>query len=165
MNRRNPLAVISAARTPMAKAFTLLSDATAVELGCCAVDSAISRASAMHDHFDKRQIDEVIIGNVAGPPDAANVARVIALMSGIDQHRIAHTVNRNCASGMESIIAGWQAIESGRSTVVVAGGTESMSKIPLLYSSEATKRWLKLSRSKTLIDRLRVLASFRNETL
>ncbi len=102
------------------------------------------------------------MGNVSGQPDAANLARVIALKADMPNDRIAHTVNRNCASGMESVITGWHAIEQGRASVVVAGGTESMSNVPLMFRSErgqaVDETW---SKSKTMTQRLKVLASFR----
>ena len=156
MAKQRPIAVIAGARTPFIKSFTDLQNVSAVDLGRTALLGAVQRAG-----LTPEEIDEVVIGNVAGPPDAANVARVIALKSGIPIDKIAHTVNRNCASGMESIIAGWQAIESGRAEIVVAGGSESMSGIPLLYSSEAAAAWMKLGRSKTVVQRLRSLTSFR----
>ncbi|OYP32398.1 acetyl-CoA acyltransferase [Rhodopirellula sp. MGV] len=156
-----PLAVIEGVRTPMAKAFTELERVSAVELGTHVVTSVIKRAMAKTDDFNFRQVDEVIMGNVSGPPDAANIARVIALSAGIPKDRIAHTVNRNCASGMESVIGAWQALASGRSTMVIAGGTESMSQIPMLVSPEAARLWIQLSKSKTFSKRLRTLAKFR----
>lgn len=161
MNATKPIAVISAARTPMAKSFTELGETSAVQLGTHAVVASIKRAAAQSDSFSGRQIDELIMGNVSGPADAANIARVIALMSGIPKDRIAHTVNRNCASGMESIIAGWDAIHRGRSSLVISGGTESMSQIPLLLRPDAAKLWLRLGRSKTLMQKLRAVSAFR----
>ena len=107
------------------------------------------------------EIDEVVFGNVSGQPDAANLARVIALHADIPADRIGHTVNRNCASGMESVIAAWHALHQDRSSIVVAGGTESMSQVPLMYNADAAKLWMKLGRAKTLGQRLKTLASFR----
>ena len=151
-----PIAIVAGARTPFAKAFTDLSDVSAVQLGRHAILDALRRSGLKSD-----DIDEVIMGNVAGPPDAANVARVIALKAGIPQDRIAHTVNRNCASGMESILNAWQAIEMGRATLAIAGGTESMTNIPMLYRPEAAKLWLQLAKSKTLMQRIKTAAKFR----
>ena len=156
MKRHDSIAVVAGARTPFAKAFTSLHSVTAVDLGCVALGDALRRAALGVD-----DIDEVVMGNVSGPADAANIARVIALRAGIPIDRVAHTVNRNCASGMESILSGWQTIREGRAQLVVAGGTESMSKVPLLWNSEAAGHWLRLGRAKTLGQRLRVLASFR----
>ncbi len=156
MEKQRPIAVIAGARTPLSKAFTELQDVSAVELGRIALLGALTRAGVSAE-----EIDEVVMGNVSGPPDAANIARVIALKSGVPIDKIAHTVNRNCASGMESILAGWQAIASGRAKIVVAGGTESMSDVPLLWGSEAAAVWMRLARAKTISQRLKTLASFR----
>ncbi|MCA9136895.1 MAG: thiolase family protein [Planctomycetales bacterium] len=158
---RKPIAVIAGARTPLSKAFTDLSTISAVNLGTHAVRSAVDRAISQTDAMSQNDVDEVVMGNVAGPPDAANIARVIALKSGLPKDRIAHTVNRNCASGMESILAGWDAISSGRASLVVAGGTESMSQIPMFYRPEAAGLWMQLARSKSMVQKLRTLAAFR----
>ena len=156
MTSPTPVAVLAGARTPFCKAFTSLGDVSAVDLGRAAIGDALRRCALEAD-----AISEVILGNVSGPPDAANIARVIALKSGIPQDRIAHTVNRNCASGMESILSGWQAIREGRARLVIAGGTESMTNIPLLVNREATGIWMRLARAKTMGQRLATLASFR----
>ena len=151
-----PLAILSGARTPFAKAFTDLRDVSAVQLGRRAVVDALRRA-----HLSSDDVEELVFGNVAGPPDAANIARVIALKADIPQDRVAHTVNRNCASGMESILNAWQTIHSGRANLVIAGGTESMTNIPMLYRPDAAKLWMRLAKSKTLTQRLGTLMSFR----
>ena len=156
MIRNDSIAVVSGARTPFAKAFTDLRKISAVELGRVALGDALRRAAV-----DCQDIDEVVMGNVSGPADSANIARVIALCAGIPVDRVAHTVNRNCASGMESILSGWQTIREGRAQLVIAGGTESMSNVPLLWNAEATGLWLRLGRAKTLGQRLRTFASFR----
>ena len=156
MNAIQPLAVIAGARTPFAKAFTMLRDLSAVELGRVATAEALHRSGCTPS-----DVDELIMGNVSGPPDAANIARVIALRADIPVDRIAHTVNRNCASGMESILGAWHAINDHRAELVVAGGSESMSKVPLLFHQESASLWLQLSRAKTLSQRLRIIASFR----
>jgi len=156
MNQKHGIAVLAGARTPFCKAFTELRDVSAVELGCSALTDALRRA-----RLQPGDIDEVVFGNVSGPPDAANIGRVIALKSGLPHDRVAHTVNRNCASGMESIIAAWQAIGSGRAATVVAGGTESMSNVPLLVGRKASEIWLQLARAKTISQRLRLMSQFR----
>jgi len=151
-----PVAIVAGARTPFAKAFTELRDVNAVALGEAAVRDTLRRGG-----IKPGEVDEVIFGNVAGPPDAANIARVIALRSGVPDDRIAHTVNRNCASGMESILAAHHSLTSGRAKTVVAGGTESMSSIPLLFSEDAKAAWMRLGRAKTAWQRVRAIASFR----
>ncbi|MEZ6134661.1 MAG: thiolase family protein [Pirellulaceae bacterium] len=153
---KSKLAVIGGCRTPQAKAFGKLSRFSAVELGVAAVEAALRKSN-----LQPEQLDEVVFGNVAGPPDAANIARVIALQAGVPFTRVAHTVNRNCASGMEAIIAAWHAIDEGRAALVLAGGTESMSKIPLLVRDSTKEKLLRMARSKSVGARLRTLMSFR----
>src|SRR5688572_23227477 len=117
-----PLAVLDGVRTPFAKSYSTLARVGADELGRVALVEVLNRLDMKPD-----QVDEVVFGNVSGPAESSNVARVIALKAGVPHDRIAQTVNRNCASGMESIVSAWQAIEEGRSKVIACGGTESMS--------------------------------------
>lgn len=150
-----PLAVVEGIRTPFAKAFTVLADNSAVELGRTVVAGLLSRSS-----FKPADIGEVVFGNVAAPADAANIARVISLTSGIPHDRPAHTVNRNCASGMESVIAAWQLIKDGRTNIVIAGGTESMSSVPLLWKPQM-QRWLLQFRRASVWQRAGLLTRLR----
>lgn len=170
-NSIRPLAVLAGARTPFCKAFTEMGPLTAVELGTHALDSAIKKSG-----ITVNDLDEVIFGNVSGQPDSANVARVISLRAGVPEDRIAHTVNRNCASGMESIIAAWHSLlhqstckAKGGHTVkprlIAAGGTESMSNIPMFYNNEGKDFWMRLARSKSLRQKLKTLVSFRTSML
>lgn len=150
------LAIVAGARTPQAKAFGKLADLSAVQLARHAVAGVLARAN-----LSPGDVDETIFGNVAGPPDAANIARVIALQSGIPQDRLAHTVNRNCASGMESIVAAWHAINEGRASVVLAGGTESMSNIPMLARDSLRRKLLQLPKARTWLQRIRTYTKLR----
>ncbi|MEL6106454.1 MAG: thiolase family protein [Planctomycetota bacterium] len=161
MLKREPIAVIDGARTPMAKAFTALMDRSAVSLGVRAIEGVVEKVKLRHESFDIARIDEVVMGNVSGPPDAANVARVIALNAGIPMDRVAHTVNRNCASGMESILSAWDSIAQGRSKIAVAGGSESMSQVPLLWNTEAAVLWTRLARARSMWQKTKTLARFR----
>jgi acetyl-CoA C-acetyltransferase/acetyl-CoA acyltransferase len=131
-----PLAVLAGARTPFAKAFTVLASVPADQLGRIALQGALQKAA-----LTPADVGEVVFGNVGGQPDASNLGRVIALRAGVPNDRVAHTVNRNCASGMEAIIAAWHILCEGRADLVVAGGTESMSNIPFLWNRRAVD-WL-----------------------
>jgi acetyl-CoA acetyltransferase family protein len=153
------LAVIAGVRTPFAKSFTALTDVPADELGRVAVVGALEKAQ-----IPAANVDELVFGNVACPADASNVARVIALRAGIPWSKPAHTVNRNCASGMEAIETAWQLIRTGRAQTVVAGGAESMSQVPLLWD-ERVKDWLLgLAKAKGL-QKLSQLTRFRPKFL
>jgi acetyl-CoA C-acetyltransferase/acetyl-CoA acyltransferase len=150
------IAIVEGVRTPFARAYGPLAAVPAQELGRVALTGALDRAGLRPD-----QVDQVIFGNVAMPPDAANVARVIALLAGVPRDRIAHTVQRNCASGIEAIVAAAQQIQLGEARVVVAGGVESMSRIPLLYNDAATEIYLRLGRARSWWQRLRTMLRFR----
>jgi acetyl-CoA acetyltransferase family protein len=150
------IAILEGIRTPFAKAYGPLASVSAQELGRIATTAVLERAALRPD-----QVDQVVFGNVAMPPDAANIARVIALLSGIPRDRIAHSVQRNCASGMESLTTAAQLIQLGEARTIVAGGVESMSHIPLLYNREATELYLRLGKAKNWRQRLGTLLRFR----
>src|SRR5437764_11773526 len=150
------IAIVEGVRTPFVKAFGPLSDVSAQELGRVATAEVLRRAGLRPD-----QVDQVVFGNVAPPADAPNVARVIALTAGIPEDRIAHTVQRNCASGMEAITIAAQVLQLDEARTVVAGGTESMSQIPLLYNRDAVGLYLRLGRARKWWQRLGALLKFR----
>lgn len=150
------IAILEGTRTPFAKAFGALAPIPAYDLGKLVTETVMKRASLRPD-----QIDQVVFGNVAIPAEAANIARVIAMKAGIPQDRIAHTVHRNCASGMEAITTAAQLIQLGEAKILVAGGTESMSRIPLLYNDEATAFFMRLGRAKGWWPRLKTWLQFR----
>lgn len=148
--------VVGGARTPFAKAGTALAHISAVELGVRAFQEAVEGAN-----IDYASIDQVVIGNVAQPHDAANIARVIALYAGTPKSTPAFTVQRNCASGLESISQAALQISSGQADVVVAGGTESMSQIPLLFSEPLKAEFFGFVFAKTMAQKLAVLRKFK----
>jgi acetyl-CoA C-acetyltransferase/acetyl-CoA acyltransferase len=150
------IAILDGARTPFAKAFGPLASVPAVELGRVAAVAALERAG-----IAPSAIDQVIFGNVATPPDAPNIARIIAHQAGVPDDRIAHTVHRNCASGMEAVTTAAQLLQLGEARTILAGGTESMSRIPLFFNESATQRFLRLSRAKSWWQRLVTLLGFR----
>ncbi|HZT78925.1 MAG TPA: thiolase family protein [Gemmataceae bacterium] len=150
------IAILDGVRTPFVKAFGPLAGVPAQDLGRLAASAALSRCGLRPD-----EVDQVVFGNVATPPDCANIARVIALRAGVPQDRIAHTVQRNCASGMEAISTAAGLIQLGEAKVVLAGGTESMSQIPLLYNRPATEQYMRLGRAKSFWQRASAVLGFR----
>ncbi len=150
------IAIVDGVRTPMAKAGTLFRDTPADDLGAMVVREIVNRTRIAAD-----QIDEVIIGNVAQPAHAANVARVIALKAGIPERVPAVTVHRNCASGMESITTAAVKILAGYGKVFIAGGVESMSGIPLLFPKAYADFAGRLARAKGAREKARALLGFR----
>jgi acetyl-CoA acetyltransferase family protein len=150
------LVIVDGVRTPFCKAGTELAGLGADELGRIAVNALLTRTG-----LDPALIDEVIMGCVAQPVDAANVARVIALRAGIPQPVPAMTVSRNCASGCEALTQAQEKLRAGRGSIFIVGGVESMSNIPLLFSSTAAKKFGRLNRAKTFGQRVSAFAAFR----
>lgn len=144
--------IVEGIRTPFAKADTKLKNVHPAELGRVALKELLARTN-----FDPNLIEEVIVGNTGNPPDAVNISRVVALNAGVPQRTSAYTVHRNCASAMESISNGFERIKSGTMDVVVAGGTESMSQMPLLFSREFVNIFGKLATAKTTGAKLQAL--------
>ena len=150
------LVIIDGVRTPFCKAGTAFARLAADELGRIAVNALIGRTGV-----DPRLVDEVIFGCVAQPPDAANVARVIALRAGIPESVPAVTVHRNCASGFEAITQAHERLVAGRGSVFIVGGTESMSQIPLLFKQSTARKFAALDRAKNLAAKLSAVSRFR----
>jgi acetyl-CoA acetyltransferase family protein len=150
------LAIIDGIRTPFSKAGTELKSLPAQELGRIAVTELLERTG-----FDRHKISQIIFGNVAQPPEAANIARVIALNAGIPQEIPAYTVHRNCASGFEAVTSAYEKMVAGQGDAFVVGGTESMSNIPLLFSMTAAEKFAALNRAKSFFAKAGVALSFR----
>jgi len=150
------LVLVDGVRTPFARLGTTLAHADAVELGRIAVSRLLGRTG-----IDPGIVSEVILGCVAQPMDAANIARVVALRAGIPEEVPAMTVQRNCASGLEALTTAAERAACGRGDVFVVGGTESMTRIPLLFHAAAAAKFASLQRSKTGGDRLRAALRFR----
>ncbi len=117
--------IAGAVRTPIGKFGGELSSKSAVELGVVAAQAAIDRAGLQPD-----QVNRAIFGNVYQANNGQNVARQVALNSGMAHSSTAMTVNEVCGSGLQAIHLGAAAIQMGEADVVLVGGTESMSNVP-----------------------------------
>ena len=147
------IAIVDGVRTPFSKAGGALKKISADDLGAIPVKELLFRLN-----WNPSEIDEVIIGNVAQPANAANIARVIALKAGIPKTVPAYTVHRNCGSGMASVTSAANKILAGEADFILAGGTESMSNIPLIYNATATHWLAAMSRAKKPFDKLKLFA-------
>jgi acetyl-CoA acetyltransferase family protein len=148
--------VVDGLRTPYAKAGTQLKDVPAQELARIVTTELLARTG-----FDAEDLDEVIFGNIAQPPDAVNLSRVAALLAGVPRRVPAFTVNRLCGSGLQSITDAWYRISAGDAHAIVAGGVESMSNIPFLYSRESQEIFTEVFTAKDLGKRVAAAARFR----
>ena len=127
--------IIDAARTPIGKYKGSLSSFSAVELGTMVTKKLLEKASIKKD-----EINQVIFGNVLQAGNGQNVARQISIISDIPVDVPAMTINEVCGSGMKAVILARQLIQLGEADLVIAGGTESMTRAPLLqqFDSETT---------------------------
>src|SRR4051812_36554973 len=150
------LVIVDGVRTPFCKAGTDLARLDAVELGRIVVTTLLQRTG-----LNPLLVDEVIFGCVSQPADAANIARVIALRSGIPEHVPAVTLHRNCASGIEAVTTAYEKMCAGRGRIFIVGGTESMSQMPLLFSQRAANKFSRLARAKSFAQKVGAFAAFR----
>lgn len=117
--------ILSAVRTPIGRFGGSLASLTAADMGVVAARAAIERAGVQPE-----QVDETIFGNARQAGGGPNPARQISVRSGVPQEVPAFTVNKACASGMKSIALAYQSILLGDANCILAGGTESMSRVP-----------------------------------
>jgi acetyl-CoA acetyltransferase family protein len=152
--------ILAGVRTPFAKAGGVFKRVPSYELGRIAAAEVVARADV-----DPGRIDEVVFGHCAMPIEAANSSRVVALRAGLPERVPAVTVHRNCASGMEAVANACHRIGSGDAKLVLAGGMESMSQIPLQFSFEYSDFLEGLMRAKTPFARLGAMTRFRPRML
>jgi acetyl-CoA C-acetyltransferase len=160
--RPNPLAsgrtvfIVDGRRTPFLRARGKPGPFHAADLAFQA-----GRSLLYQQPFTATDFDQVILGCVMPGVDEANIARVVALRLGCGDRVPAWTVQRNCASGLQSLDCAAQDIASGRSDLVLAGGVEAMSHAPLLFS-ETMAAWLgSFSSARTSSAKLKAIAAFR----
>lgn len=138
--------IAGAIRSPQAGLGGPLKEFTSHKLG-----EVVLRGLLDKSQLDKKAIDEVIIGCVGQQSDAANIARVIALLAGLPKEIPAFTVARNCASGLQAIVCAYQAISAGDAELILAGGVEVMSASPYVNRD---LRFGKRLRNSPMIDTL-----------
>ena len=139
-----PVYILSAVRTPIGKFGGALASLTAADLGVVAAKAAIERAGIRPE-----QIEETIFGNARQAGGGPNPARQISVRASVPQEVPAYTVNKACASGMKSIALAYQAILLGDASCILAGGTESMSRVPYLLDQA---RWGYRMGTQELVD-------------
>src|SRR5436853_1642981 len=127
MAASDDVVIISACRTPVGKFQGSLSDLSAPQIGAIVVREAVLRAK-----LDPKQVDECIMGNVVSAGVGQNPARQAAIYGGLAPEVGAMTINKVCGSGLKAVGLAAQAIQTGNSTIVVAGGMESMTNAPYL---------------------------------
>lgn len=148
--------VVDGMRTPFLKARGEPGPFSAADLAVAAARPVLARMP-----FEPSALDEVIVGCVIPAPDEANIARIVALRLGCGDRVPAYTVQRNCASGLQAVASAYERIALGQAQLVLAGGTEAMSRAPIQWNT-AMATWLAhLMRARKVGQRLQAIARFR----
>ncbi len=157
-NRINarPVYLVDGARTPFLKARGRPGLFSAADLALAATKPLINRFP-----FDASDLDEVIYGCVMPSADETNIARIIALRIGGGDQLTAHTVQRNCASGLQAIDSAVRNITHGYSNLVLAGGVDAMSKAPLLLSEDMVHWLANFNQAKSLGQKVKTLSTLK----
>jgi len=150
------VAIVAGVRTPFARAGTAFKDMTAIELGKRCVAELIQRTN-----LDGDLVEAIVYGTVVPSVVAPNIAREISLMPMLPRGCEAYTVGRACASANQAITDAADQIVLGHHDVVIAGGAESLSNVPILHSRTMSEKLVTFSRAKNPAQQLRVLGSVR----
>lgn len=150
------VAIIGGARTPFVKAGTVFHGHTLQSLGAHVLRATVERCAVAPE-----KLDEFIFGTVLLDPRTPNWAREILFAAGLPKSVYAHSVTNNCISGLVAITGVAERIALGRTQRAIAGGVESMSNPPLLFSQNAARRFLKLTRARTAGEKVTLAAGFR----
>jgi acetyl-CoA acyltransferase len=154
------VAIIAGCRTPFARSGTLLKDASAVDLAKHAARELLARTE-----INGALVDQVIFGQVVPSVLAPNVAREVSLLPQLPRDIPAHSVNRACASSNQAVAEAHDQIALGHADVIVVGGTESLTDIPILHSKRFAGLLVEASKARTLGQRVGALAKLRPRDL
>jgi acetyl-CoA C-acetyltransferase len=159
-NLKREVYIVDGARTPFLKAKGKPGTLSASDLAV-----SVGRELLANQPFSPEDLGEVVIGCVMPSPDEANIARVIALRLGCGKKVPAFTVQRNCASGMQALDSAVKDIQEGRHDLVLAGGTEAMSRAPLLFNDQMTNWLAGLWGAKGVLAKIKQWGKFRPSNL
>ena len=154
------VAVIAGVRTPFAKAGTTLKDARAVDLARYATRELLERTN-LHG----AEVDEVVFGQVVPSPLVPNIGREVSLLPQFPKEIPAYSLNRACASAAQAVTSAHDQIALGNADVIIAGGAEALSDIPILASRRLADILVEASKAKSLGGRVRTFAKIRPRDL
>ncbi|HET7436588.1 MAG TPA: acetyl-CoA C-acyltransferase FadI [Thermoanaerobaculia bacterium] len=154
------VAVIRGVRTPFAKSGTAYAHLSALDLGKLAVAELVQRSG-----IDANEVQELVFGNVIPSVKAPNIAREIILGTGLPRKIPAYTVGKACASSNQAITSAADMIARGYADTVIAGGAESLSDIPILFSKKFADALVSASKQKSLGGKLGAFSKIRPKDL
>ncbi|HVZ77454.1 MAG TPA: acetyl-CoA C-acyltransferase FadI [Gemmatimonadaceae bacterium] len=150
------VAIVAGVRTPFVRAGTLFKSLSAIELGRLCVTELVHRTD-----LDPALVEAVVYGTVVHSVLAPNIAREVSLMPLLRKGTDAYTVSRACASANQAITDAADQIALGHRDVVIAGGAESLSNVPILHSRGMSDALVAMSRAKSLGQRIAALSRIR----
>src|SRR5215212_252088 len=154
------VAIVAGVRTPFARSGTTLKNLTSIELGKHCVAELIQRSE-----IDGKLVEIVVYGTVVPSVVAPNIAREVSLLPMLPKGVQSFTVSRACASANQAITDAADQIALGHYDVVVAGGSESLSNVPILHSRAFSDILVAASKAKTMPQRLQAFARMRPKDL
>jgi acetyl-CoA acyltransferase len=160
MHGSRRVAIVAGLRTPFARANTVLKDVDGVDLA-----RHVARELLYRTELEGHLVDEVIWGQVVPSPLTPNVAREVSLLPQFPPSVPAYTLNRACASGAQAVQNAADQIAVGHADIILAGGVESLSNVPILHSRRMSGLLVEASKARSLGGRLKVLSRIRPRDL
>lgn len=154
------VAIVAGCRTPFVKSGTVFQDMSVIDLSAVASRELLARTG-----IDPAEIQLSVFGVVIPQVDAPNLGREVVFRASLPMEVVGTTVNLACASSNRAITFGAEAILKGEAEVVLAGGAESLSNVPIRFSQNAAHRFIELSKAKSLGDKLAVVSKLRPQDL
>ncbi len=152
--------VVDGVRTPFVRAYTDFAEMTALDLSRVVTSELMARVG-----IDPKEVDELIMGTVLPSPHAPNLARETVLATDLPKEIPGFTLGRACASSAQSVISAAEGILRGEYDVVIAGGAESMSNVPVPYSKNVIDSLMTLSKAKSFPAKMKALSGINLESL
>jgi acetyl-CoA acyltransferase len=160
MNNKRRVAIVDGLRTPFVKSGTVFKHLSTLDLGATVVNELLQRAG-----IEGGQVDQVVYGAVIPDLEGPNIAREIVLRTDMPESVDAYSVTRACATSTQALVSGTQAILMGDADIVVAGGADSLSKPPVLYSDTFVDALMQANAAKDVTAKLKAFGSVRPKDL
>ncbi|MHB1844231.1 MAG: acetyl-CoA C-acyltransferase FadI [Deltaproteobacteria bacterium] len=154
------VAIVLGLRTPFCKSGTAFRDMSALELGKAVVAELVQRSEV-----DPREIDQLVFGQVVPSITGPNVAREIVLGTNLPKRVEAYSVSRACATSIQSLVSAANAIASSGADVVIAGGTESLTDVPITVSRALAQALVQAQKGRSIPEKLRAFRHLRGRDL
>lgn len=147
------IALVDGLRTPFTRSWTDYNDLTALDLARRAVQELIERSELTPD-----DLDEIVMGCVLSPTRTPNIAREIVISLGLPARIPGFTLGRACASGLQAVTCAAESMLAGRNSVVIAGGTESLSNVPVPHTKNFVQSLMAFQKARTMQQKMQAIS-------